>query len=354
MSRQPIVPYAPFCAMLAAAILLGGVPAVAQDRSTLERLDRLERDLSMMQRQVYRGAPGPMMSGDPGAAANAEIRMDRIENQMRELTGRVEELMNAVDRVRQRVEQVSGDVDTRFSQGPGGAGPLASAGPPARGGPPGPGSRSTVRELAPPGPRDLGSGSRDPGPGPRDLAPEPRDLGGPPPTASGVPRGFPVPPPSSGGTLTPPGAPLGGPDFAGAAAAAPGANLPSGSTTDQYNHAFGLLKQADYPAAEAALRAFIEQHPNDPMAGNAQYWLGESYYARSKFMEAAATFAEGYKRYPKSAKAPDGILKLGMSLGRANQKQNACVALGQLDQAFPHAANTIKVRAAEERKRLGC
>ena len=90
------------------------------------------------------------------------------------------------------------------------------------------------------------------------------------------------------------------------------------------------------------------------MAGNAQYWLGETYYVRAKYLEAATAFAEGYKRYPKSAKAADGLLKLGMSLARANQKQNACVALAQLDQAFPAPGAAIKAHAEAEKKRLGC
>jgi TolA-binding protein len=71
-------------------------------------------------------------------------------------------------------------------------------------------------------------------------------------------------------------------------------------------------------------------------------------------MEAASAFAEGYKRYPKSAKAADGLLKLGMSLARANQKQNACLALAQLDHDFPNPGAAIKQHAAAEKKRLGC
>ena len=70
-------------------------------------------------------------------------------------------------------------------------------------------------------------------------------------------------------------------------------------------------------------------------------------------MEAATAFAEGYKRYPKGAKAPDSLLKLGMSLARANQKQNACVALAQLDHDFPQAGASVKERAAAEKKKLG-
>src|SRR5262249_32488792 len=130
--------------------------------------------------------------------------------------------------------------------------------------------------------------------------------------------------------------------------------LPEGSAADQYNYAFGLLRQADYSAAEAALRAFVQQHPRDPMAGNAQYWLGETFYARNQFVEAAGAFAEGYKRYPKGSKAADDLLKLGMSLARADQKKTACVALAQLDRDFPSPGAAIKERATAEKKRLGC
>jgi tol-pal system protein YbgF len=130
--------------------------------------------------------------------------------------------------------------------------------------------------------------------------------------------------------------------------------LPPGSALDQYNFAFGLIKQADYPAAEAALRSFVQQHPNDTLAGNAQYWLGETYYQRERFSDAASAFAEGYKRYPKGTKAPDNLLKLGMSLARTNQRQNACTALAQLDHDFPNPGNAIKERAKDEKKKLGC
>ncbi len=130
--------------------------------------------------------------------------------------------------------------------------------------------------------------------------------------------------------------------------------LPSASPSSQYNAAFGLLRRADYPAAEDALRNFIQQYPTNPLAGNAQYWLGESFYVRGKYADAAAAFAEGYKRYPRGPKAADGLLKLGMSLARADQKHNACIALMQLDHEFPHPGSAIKDRSAQEKKRLGC
>jgi tol-pal system protein YbgF len=345
MFRQPLAPCVWLGAALGLVAVIAPATAIGQDRSAYERLDRLERDLNMLQRQVYRGGPPPIGGGH---AANAEIRMDHLETQMRELTGRVEEVGHQVEQVRQRLEQMTSDLGVRTVQSPVGPGQVASAGPPV--GRPGSASAARGRPPFPPAPEQATSRDEDAGP---LLPPGAAMVPGAPMVG---PPGGPVP---IYGTLTPPGAapPPRSPELASAAPAgrpAAGGTLSSGSATEQYNYAFGLLKQTNYPAAEAALKAFIETHPKDPMAGNAQYWLGETYFTRNRFMEAATTFAEAYKRYPKGSKAPDSLLKLGMSLARANQKQNACVALGQLDQDFPHAGAAIKQSAAAEKKRLGC
>jgi len=346
MSRQWLLPRAWLSVALGLAVAAGPAPAWSQDRSTQERLDRLERDLNMLQRQVYRGAPpAPIADGDSGAAVNAEIRMGRLEAQMRDLNGRVEEFVNQIEQLHQRVEQVAGDIEERFNQAAGAVPPAADSSPAVRSGS-APSPRST-RELA----------AEAPGATDADLSPSRHIAGvgaGPP-----IPLGTAVAPPGGPtaapgpifGTLTPPGSPPASPALA---KAAPAALLSGGSAADQYNHAFGLLKQADYPAAEAALKAFVDQHPTDPMAGNAQFWLGETYYTRNRFLDAASAFAEGYKRYPKSSKAADDLLKLAMSLGRADQKPNACLALAQLEHDFPKPGAAVKEHAAAEKKRLGC
>jgi tol-pal system protein YbgF len=291
----------------------------------------------MLQRQIWRGG-GPN-SGVPGnpSALDAELRMDRIETQMRELTGQIEAAANGVDQLRRRIEQINSDLEVRLSQGQGQPRSAPSNSHAAAGisdsGPAGP---ITMRAAAP------------------AVSPPPK------PTTSLMPPGTLMPrdPSSSAGTLTPPGPPPGKQAMNlapadGARTPNPG-GLPGGSASDQYNHAYGLLKQADYTAAEQAFRTFISQHPDDALAGSAQYWLGETFYVRGKYVDAASAFAEGYKRYPKGTKAADDLLKLGMSLARANQKQNACVALAQLDRDFPQPGVAIKDRAAAEKKRLGC
>jgi tol-pal system protein YbgF len=168
-----------------------------------------------------------------------------------------------------------------------------------------------------------------------------------------------VPAPADGGgglnpifnTLSPPGT---APPRQPASLPSNGEGLPAGSPGEQFNHAFGLVKQADYSGAESELKAFIAAHPNDPLTGNAQYWLGQTYFARNHFPEAAAAFAEGYKRFPKGSKAAEDLLYLGMSLAKADQKKNACLALAQLSEAFPHPAPAVRERADAEKKRIGC
>jgi tol-pal system protein YbgF len=308
---------------VAVAVVLSALPvaASAQDWSTQERLDRLERDLNMLQRQVYRGAPTTASGGDATAAASAEVRLEALEQQMRDLTGKVEEYGNQVTQLRQRLEQINSDNQVRQSMG----GDM----PPQPGVPAPPPGRYPSQDAA--------AGAVVPAPG---QAPQPLF-----------------------GTLTPPGqrpvvAPpqpqtalaSTGPDRS----AADGAVAAGGTPAQQYNRAFGLVKQADYANAESALRAFIQAHPKDPLVASAQYWIGETLYARKQYPEAANAFADGYKHFPKGPKAPEELLKLGMALGHTNQKQNACVAFAELDHAFPNASPAIRKAAGEEKHRLSC
>jgi tol-pal system protein YbgF len=153
---------------------------------------------------------------------------------------------------------------------------------------------------------------------------------------------------------TPPGsAPPGGPHVA--AAPQPGAPAEADVSAKQlYETAYGYLLQRDYGAAEAAFEDFLRRHPNDPLAGNAQYWLGESLYVRGQYRAAAGAFLKGYQTYSRSAKAPENLLKLAMSLQRLGQKDAACSSYNELVTKFPSAPNHVKTAAQAERQRAGC
>jgi tol-pal system protein YbgF len=250
------------------------------------------------------------------AALSSEMRIIAMEDRMRELNGRIEELNNTISQLKQQLDRFSSDVDVRFSQIQGGG----AANPPP--------------QLAP-----------------LNGAPPPPQSK--PPVGAGVDLSQPASRSGTLGTIGADGAPvLHPPQQATAPAAAP--PPPSGNATDQYNYAMGLLTQANYPAAEQAMRGFVERYPKDPLAGNAQYWLGETFYVRKDWANAATAFAQGYEKYPKGQKASDDLLKLGMSLTNLDQKADACRAYARLERDFPSPPPSIKERVNSEKQRARC
>jgi len=98
------------------------------------------------------------------------------------------------------------------------------------------------------------------------------------------------------------------------------AALPAGTPKAQYNYVYGLLMKRDLPKAEAALKAFLANHPKHELADNATFWLGETHYTRKNYQEAIRVYYDAYKKYPKGNKAPAVLLKLGMSLANIGEK----------------------------------
>ena len=121
-----------------------------------------------------------------------------------------------------------------------------------------------------------------------------------------------------------------------------------------YQRALGDLRAGRYALAESDFAAFVKKFPNHKLAGNAQYWLGESYYVRQQYKRAATSFLTGYERYRKNAKAPDSLLKLGMVLVALGDKKNACGAFADLLKQFPNASASVKRRAGIEKNRASC
>jgi tol-pal system protein YbgF len=131
---------------------------------------------------------------------------------------------------------------------------------------------------------------------------------------------------------------------------------PAAPTTPQetYDVAYGHVLQQDYAGAEAAFKDYLARFPQTPLASNAQYWLGQSFYARGQYKPAADAFLAGYKNHRTGQKAPDSLLKVAMSLARLGQKDTACSAFNALDTEFPNASAQIKRLAQSERDRVGC
>jgi tol-pal system protein YbgF len=157
------------------------------------------------------------------------------------------------------------------------------------------------------------------------------------------PRPAPTPPAGSGNLAA--GAPP-------PASAPPSGGGPQGEAL--YHDAFKLLQDGDYAGAERGFKAFVQRNPQHVLAGNAQYWLGETYYARREYQNAMVAFAEGYKNYKASPKGPDNLLKLGVTLAVLNKKQEACAVFARFGQDYPRASDLQKRRIDQERQKNGC
>lgn len=299
-------------------------PAPAELRALNDQVSQVQRELDVLQRHVYQGRDMELAQA-PGGFADFQVRIEELEGRLRDMNGRIEELNYRINVLNDRLDKFSSDMEFRLSgTQPGGA--AANA--------PLPNSSGTANPPAAP-----------------QLTPPP-GAGDPnrPPSKSGVLGTLPVNPGQPGSAPQPltPSAPN------SAAALPPDQPLPEGTPQEQYNYAFALLTKSDYVNAERALKAFISAHPTHALAGNAQYWLGESYYVREDYNNAVLAFGTGLQKYPKSDKSPDNMLKLGLSLAAIKKVKEACGAYDMLKRDYPKASQEIMRRADAEKKRLRC
>ena len=130
--------------------------------------------------------------------------------------------------------------------------------------------------------------------------------------------------------------------------------LPDTTPEEQYKFAVSFIKVGDYETAELALREFVDNNSKHQLAGNAQYWYGETFRVRQLYQDAATAYLDGYQKYPKSSKAPVNLLKLGVMLVQIGEKEQGCsMILGVKDQ-YPKANQSVIQKAEYEKKKFNC
>jgi len=130
--------------------------------------------------------------------------------------------------------------------------------------------------------------------------------------------------------------------------------LPDDTPKKQYEFAVSFLKVGDYETAEYALRQFIDINPNHELAGNAQYWYGETFRVRQLYQDAATAYLDGYQKYPKSSKAPVNLLKLGVMLAQIGEKEQGCNMILGVKIQYPKANQSVIQKAEYEKKKFNC
>ena len=124
--------------------------------------------------------------------------------------------------------------------------------------------------------------------------------------------------------------------------------LPEGSPDEQYQFAFDLLRSQKLNEAKIALEEFILKNDGHILLGSAKYWIGEIVYLQGEYKEAALIFAEGYQKYPESNKVPDMLFKLSISLSKIDKIEQACNSLNELIGSYPESKLIKKARLKVE------
>ena len=130
--------------------------------------------------------------------------------------------------------------------------------------------------------------------------------------------------------------------------------LPNKPAEQQYEFAVSFMKIGDYETAEFALREFIDKNKDHDLAGSAQYWYGETFRIRQLYSDAATAYLDGYQNYPKSKKAPDNLLKLGITMVQLGEKDQGCKMISGLKKEYPKASKSVLQKAQYEQKKFKC
>jgi tol-pal system protein YbgF len=311
-------------------------PQAQSTESSSSRIERLEEqfvDLQVMVgtlESLLRSSPAPqqapMTPAPPsisgGDSSEVGSRVSALETQIAALTAQLEQMARQLNAMQGQTSGAPPSLPPmQQNVAPGRQGDAGSANPTAGFEEQNPGTNFTTQTI-PNGGANTGSGAQQAGSQahawPESLTPLPSDV------------------------------------ESGAIQSQSTAALPTSDAKALYEQGYGSLMQRDYEKAEAAFREFVSSFPSDPLAGNAQYWIGESYYQRGRYKDAADAFLKGYKSYRSNQKAADSLLKLGMSLAALGQKDAACSSFDELKTKYPAAEDDVRQTAASERKKAGC
>ena len=266
---------------MAAIIIAGSAPALA---GTKDRVEVLERQVAELQSRA--------------SADESVTRINQLERQIQDLTGRIEKMSFELDQANSRLQAVSS----------------ALAGDPS------------FAALSQPLSQPLSN----------------TPASGAPAALTGDPIADQI---SSTASATANG-------NASSASAVP-VTLPT-DPNDAFDFASGFLLRGDYPGAQTAFEAYVETFPNGPRTADAQFRLGEIYLATGANADAADAFIAHIRQYPSDPRASEAYLKLGTAFARLEQSNEACKVFATLKKKFPNASPAVLQRADIEMARIQC
>lgn len=321
------------CFLLSGSLLLAAMPAKANSDMQKE-IDDLREDLMVLQRQIYRGAgssgevsKSADVSQEQAAAGNVQVKIGEYDEVIRKVNGRMDTLEYQVKQLESKLDKINRDMEIRFKILEGRPVPdnLSS---------PTPAIPTTYEAKVASGASKSVTGDGIQG---DDLAPiagsnvaAPKNIAAN--SADGAPQQL----------------------IADDTETKPVVTAQPKSAEEIYANGMEALNSSLYDEAEMAFQQILTQYPNDKLAGNAQYWIGEVYFKQGNYNKAKVAFKNGYEKYHNGNKAPDSLFKLGLTFKANKENKNACIVLSSFGAEFPKANADLAKRVQAEASKLGC
>lgn len=298
-----------FFIFLVLSSLMVAMPAQAQSKKELAAQNiQLSQRLTALENR--------MLTGDP-AAERLMQRMDALEASQRSLTGEVERLRYERDTLQSEVKMLAGEF----------AGLQTLAEDMRR-------HLMAVEVIANTPQPQLGT-QIDPLTGGRTYGGTGTITGG------GVIGGGVY---SDGSSLPPPPVILNGPS----------ASIPSNDMTKLAQVGLDKLNQGDFVGSQSAFIQYLEHNPNAADRGDVHFWLGETYYAKGGFADAADSYIASMRAAPKGPFAPEAMVRLAGTARALGNTPMACQTLASFPTQFPNASPDVRQKARVESARSGC
>ena len=279
--------------------------------------------------------------GDPNQAAELVLRVNQLEQELRQASGRIEELENAEHRLETELQKFRQDVEFRFGDHSEGA----SRQPDVAEAPASPGEPAAPSRPRKPDAFDPNADPNAPG--------APRPLGTTPPSAplareapaAGQPLELGK---AAGSESSKAPAPASGPTIVGSGVAM------LDQPREQFNAALQAFQAGQYPEAEAGFKSFLATNPSHRLSADAIFYIGETYLQRSRPREAAEQYLKVTTDYSKSSRAPESMVRLGQTLAALGNNEQACATLTEFGKRYPSASASVKKLAEHESAKDHC
>ena len=286
--------------------------------------------------------------GNVVLAQAMDPRVGQLEEQIRSLNGRIEEMSYQLLQMQEQLRKTQEDNEYRFQELEGGKGKSGALEKPVNGG-------TADQQIASSNgvPAGDAAGTDTFGTTGNGAA-GPQELGSIKFDENGNPIGAEANPDldnqsaALGTDNTLPGVDGGLPEASQSATAA------LDNPDDLYQAAYGHVLSGDYQLAEREFRDYLDIFPNSEKAADSNFWLGEAQYSQGNFNDAAKTFLNAHQTFAKSKKAPEMLLKLGMSLAALDNRETACATLREVNKRYPNASKAVKAKVSSEQGRLSC